>query len=66
MEQMCKQQETSYFSPSLEPGQGDFGTFYRGTLDDGTLVAMKVPTSKRIGRIIIDFQNISILKEIAV
>ncbi|XP_021748166.1 calmodulin-binding receptor-like cytoplasmic kinase 2 [Chenopodium quinoa] len=32
---------TRNFSPSLRLGQGGFGTVYRGTLDDGTLVAVK-------------------------
>ncbi|KAK9749425.1 hypothetical protein RND81_02G124600 [Saponaria officinalis] len=32
---------TKDFSPSLKLGQGGFGTVYRGTLDDGTLVAIK-------------------------
>lgn len=32
---------TKDFSPSLRLGQGGFGTVYRGTLDDGTLVAVK-------------------------
>ena len=32
---------TKDFSPSVRLGQGGFGTVYRGTLDDGTLVAVK-------------------------
>ncbi|KAL9245367.1 hypothetical protein vseg_019029 [Gypsophila vaccaria] len=32
---------TEDFSPSLKLGQGGFGTVYRATLDDGTLVAIK-------------------------
>jgi len=32
---------TSNFSPSLKIGQGGFGTVYKATLEDGTLVAVK-------------------------
>lgn len=32
---------TKSFSPALKIGQGGFGTVYKGTLDDGTLVAIK-------------------------
>lgn len=35
------QKATKNFSPSLEVGQGGFGTVYRGVLDDGTVVAVK-------------------------
>lgn len=38
---------TRNFSPSLKIGQGGFGTVYRGTLEDGTLVAVK--RAKRSG-----------------
>lgn len=34
-------QATKNFSPSLKVGQGGFGTVYKGTLDDGTLIAVK-------------------------
>ncbi|KAH9619299.1 hypothetical protein KSS87_009295 [Heliosperma pusillum] len=37
---------TRDFSPSLKLGQGGFGAVYRGTLDDGTTVAIK--RAKRI------------------
>lgn len=32
---------TKNFSSALEIGQGGFGTVYKGTLDDGTVVAVK-------------------------
>lgn len=32
---------TKNFSPALKIGQGGFGTVYRGTLGDGTVVAVK-------------------------
>ncbi|XP_078148394.1 calmodulin-binding receptor-like cytoplasmic kinase 2 isoform X1 [Carex rostrata] len=32
---------TKNFSPGLKIGQGGFGTVFKGTLDDGTLVAVK-------------------------
>ncbi|XP_008787415.1 calmodulin-binding receptor-like cytoplasmic kinase 2 isoform X2 [Phoenix dactylifera] len=35
------QRATKNFSPSLKIGQGGFGTVYKGTLNDGTLVAVK-------------------------
>ncbi|XP_010935770.3 LOW QUALITY PROTEIN: calmodulin-binding receptor-like cytoplasmic kinase 2 [Elaeis guineensis] len=35
------QRATKNFSPFLKIGQGGFGTVYKGTLDDGTLVAVK-------------------------
>nr|CAD1820986.1 unnamed protein product [Ananas comosus var. bracteatus] len=35
------QRATKNFSPALKIGRGGFGTVYRGTLDDGTLVAVK-------------------------
>ncbi|KAK8963260.1 Calmodulin-binding receptor-like cytoplasmic kinase 2 [Platanthera guangdongensis] len=35
------QKATKNFLPSLKIGQGGFGTVYRGTLDDGTVVAVK-------------------------
>ncbi|XP_072994564.1 calmodulin-binding receptor-like cytoplasmic kinase 2 isoform X4 [Typha latifolia] len=35
------QKATKNFSPALKIGQGGFGTVYKGTLDDGKLVAVK-------------------------
>lgn len=44
---------TKNFSPGLKIGQGGFGTVFKGTLDDGTLVAVK--RAKRVRIIIIIF-----------
>lgn len=38
---------TKRFSPALKIGQGGFGTVYKGTLDDGTIVAIK--RAKKVG-----------------
>lgn len=39
---------TKNFSPVLKIGQGGFGTVFKGTLDDGTLVAVKRAKRVRI------------------
>jgi hypothetical protein len=39
---------TKNFSPGLKIGQGGFGTVFKGTLNDGTLVAVKRAKRVRI------------------
>lgn len=49
---------TKNFSPALKIGQGGFGTVYKGTLDDGTVVAIKrAKKSLYDNQLGVEFQN---------
>lgn len=48
---------TKNFSPGLKIGQGGFGTVFKGTLDDGTLVAVKRAKRVRINSSFVNFMK---------